>query len=46
MPAEQALGLERFVVFEGRIEDHLDDTLDVAIGGSKRADVHAQPARK
>jgi len=32
MPAEQALGGEWIVVVLGRVEHHLDDTLDVAVG--------------
>src|SRR5713101_2138527 len=46
MPAEQALGRERRIVFLSRIEDHLDDALDVAIGRSEGADIHAETARK
>ena len=28
----------------GRVEHHLDDAFDIAVGGRQRADVHAQPA--
>src|SRR5579871_170722 len=46
MPAEQALGCKRLGVFFGRVEHHLDDALDVTVGRSEPADIHAEAARE
>ena len=44
MPAEQAFLGERLVVFLGGVEHHLDDALDIAVGGREGADIHAEAA--
>jgi hypothetical protein len=42
VPGEQALPGQGFVVVLGRVEHHLDDTLDMAIGRRESADVDAE----
>ena len=46
VPSEQALGRERRIVFFRSVKDHFDDALDVAVGRSECADIHAETARK
>ena len=44
MPGEQPLGRERLLVVARGVEHHLDDALDMAVGGLQPADVHAETA--
>src|SRR3990172_1111860 len=43
VPREEPFGRERLIVVAAGVEHHLDDTLDVPVGGFQRTDVHAEP---
>src|SRR5215813_1986494 len=46
VPAPQPVGREWTVIMLCRVEYHLNDAVDVPVGGLQSADLHAQPSRQ
>jgi hypothetical protein len=44
VPRRQPVRGQRLCELLGRVEQHLDDAVDIAIGGDQSRDVHAEPA--
>ena len=45
MPAKQSLIGKRLGEILGCIQHHLDHAIDIAVGGCKRTNIHAEPTR-